>query len=78
MNPKLPDICREGKALNSVNYPEINYRTDPYPPILHYCSAYEPEYYDKHYVWSKYQINFGLAGAVEHGGMNIMLYVVHF
>eukprot|EP00656_Telonema_subtile_P028208 TRINITY_DN3052_c0_g1_i1.p1 TRINITY_DN3052_c0_g1~~TRINITY_DN3052_c0_g1_i1.p1 ORF type:complete len:615 (-),score=107.05 TRINITY_DN3052_c0_g1_i1:180-2024(-) len=57
-NENIPDICRDGKTLNVVNYPEI---TDPYPPILHYCSAYEPEYYGGHYFWSKYQINFGIA-----------------
>jgi hypothetical protein len=58
---QLPDPCREGKALNTKNFPNINTNEQPYSPILHYCQAYEPEYYDKHYVWSKYQINFGIA-----------------
>ena len=62
-NPKLLnlDICAEGKALNPTNFPDIDVDEHPYPPILHYCNAYEPEYYDKHYVWSKYQINLGIA-----------------
>lgn len=58
---RLPDICKAGKALNPKNFPDIDPAKDPYPPILHYCQAYEPEYYDKHYFWSKYQINFGIA-----------------
>jgi len=60
-NAHLPDPCREGKAINAHNYPDIDTNEQPYSPILHYCQAYEPEYYDKHYVWSKYQINFGIA-----------------
>ena len=62
-NPTLLnlDICAEGKALNTANYPEIDIHEHPYPPILHYCSAYEPEYYDWHYFWSKYQINLGIS-----------------
>ena len=67
-NPKLLnlDICAEGKALNTANYPEIDVEKDPYPPILHYCAAFEPEYYDWHYFWSKYIINKGVAQ--EKGG----------
>merc|ERR1712195_45172 len=70
-NPKLLnlDICAEGKALNPTNYPDIDVDEHPYPPILHYCNAYEPEYYDKHYVWSKYQINLGIA---QKDGGNIL------
>jgi hypothetical protein len=62
-NPKLLhlDICREGKALNTANYPDLDLVSNPYPPILHYCGAYEPEYYDWHYFWSKYQVNMGAA-----------------
>ena len=54
-------MLRFCQAINAHNYPDIDTNEQPYSPILHYCQAYEPEYYDKHYVWSKYQINFGIA-----------------
>ena len=48
-------------AINAHNYPDIDTNEQPYSPILHYCQAYEPSYYNRAYVWSKYQINFGIA-----------------
>ena len=55
------------QAVNPKNFPDLDLVNEhPIAPILHYCQAFEPEYYDKHYVWSKYQINFGIAQ--RHGG----------
>lgn len=54
----LPDPCHEGKAVTSFNFPDIDLRRHPLPPILHYCASYEPFHPDgRPYLFSKYQIN---------------------